>query len=31
VSDVQSNKKYVDYTVKCLSDFLRQITSNSVK
>ena len=31
VSNVQSNKKYVDYTVKCLSDFLRQITSNSVK
>ena len=31
VSDVQSNKKYVDYTVKCLSYFLRQITSNSVK
>ena len=31
VSDVQSNKKYVDYTVKCLSDFLRQITPNSVK
>jgi len=31
VSDVKSNKKYVDYTVKCLSDFLRQITSNSVK
>jgi len=31
VSDVKSNKKYVDYTVKCLSNFLRQITSNSVK
>ena len=31
VSDVQSNKKYVDYTIKCLSDFLRQITSNSFK
>ena len=31
VSDVQSNKKYVDYTVKCLSDFLRQITSSSFK
>ena len=29
VSDVQSNKKYVDYTIKCLSDFVRQITSNS--
>ena len=31
VSDVQSNKRYVDYTIKCLSDFLRQITSNSFK
>ena len=31
VSEVQSNKKYVDYTIKCLSDFLRQITSNSFK
>ena len=31
VSDVQSNKKYVNYSVKCLSDFLRQITSNSFK
>ena len=31
VSDIQSNKKYVDYTIKCLSDFLRQITSNSFK
>ena len=29
VSDVQSNKKYVNYSVKCLSNFLRQITSNS--
>ena len=29
VSDVQSNKKYVNYSVKCLSDFLRQVTSNS--
>ena len=26
VSDVRSNKKYVDYTINCLSDFLRQIT-----
>ena len=31
ISDVQSNKKYVDYTIKCLPDFLRQITSNSFK
>ena len=31
VSDVQSNKKFVNYTIKCLSDFLRQITSNSFK
>jgi len=31
VSDVQSNKKHVDFTIKCLSDFLRQITSNSFK
>ena len=31
VSDVQSNKKYADYTISCLSDFLRQITSNSFK
>ena len=31
VSDIQSNKKYVDYTINCLSDFLRQITSNSFK
>ena len=31
VSDVQSNKKYVDYTINCLSGFLRQITSNSFK
>ena len=31
VSDVQSNKKYVEYTTKCLPDFLRQITSNSFK
>ncbi len=29
VSDVQSNKNFVDYTTKCLSDFLRQINSNS--
>ena len=31
VSDVQSNKKYADYTINCLSGFLRQITSNSFK
>ena len=31
VSDIQSNKKYVEYTTKCLPDFLRQITSNSSK
>ena len=31
VSDVQSNKKYVEYTTKYLPDFLRQITSNSFK
>ena len=31
VSDIQSNNKYVDYTIKCLSDFLRQITSSSFK
>ena len=31
VSDVQSNKKYVDYTINCLSNFLRQVTSNSFK
>jgi len=31
VSDVQSNKKYVDYTTAYLPDFLRQITSNSFK
>ena len=31
VSDVQSNEKYVDYTIKRLSNFLRQITSNSFK
>ena len=31
VSDVQSNKKYVEYTTQYLPDFLRQITSNSFK
>ncbi len=31
VNDVQSNKNFVDYTITCLSDFLRQITSNSFK
>ena len=31
VSDVKSNKKYVNYSVKNLSDFLRQISSNSLK
>jgi len=31
VSDVKSNKKYVNYTTNCLLDFLRQITSNSFK
>ena len=31
VSDVQSNKNFVDYTIKCLSDFLRQITSSPFK
>ena len=31
ISNVQSNKKYVDFTIKCLSDFLQQITSNSFK
>jgi len=31
VSDIQSNKKYVEYTTKCLPGFLRQITSNSFK
>jgi len=31
VSDVKSNKKYVEYTTKCLPNFLRQITSNSFK
>ena len=29
VSDIQSNKKYVDYSIKRLSDCLRQITSNT--
>ena len=31
ISDIQSDKKYVNYTIKCLSDFLRHITSNSFK
>ena len=31
VSDVQSNGKYVNYSIKRLSDFLRQITSNPFK
>ena len=31
VSDIQSNEKYVNYTIKHLSDFLRQITSNPFK
>ena len=31
VSDMKSNEKYVNYSIKHLSDFLRQITSNSVK
>ena len=31
ISDIQSDKKYVNYTIKCLSDFLRQINSNSLK
>ena len=31
VSDVKSNEKYVDYSIKHLSDFLRQITSNPFK
>ena len=31
VSDVKSNKNYVEYTTKCLPNFLRQITSNSFK
>ena len=31
ISDIQSDKKYVNYTIKRLSDFLRQITSNSFK
>ena len=31
ISDIKSDKKYVNYTIKCLSDFLRQITSNSFK
>ena len=31
ISDIQSDKKYVNYTMKCLSDFLRHITSNSFK
>ena len=31
VSDVQSNGKYVNYSIKHLSDFLRQITPNPFK
>ena len=31
VSDVKSNEKYVNYSIKHLSDFLRQITSNPFK
>ena len=31
VSDGQSNGKYVNYSIKRLSDFLRQITSNTFK
>ena len=31
VSDVQSNGKYVSYSIKSLSNFLRQITSNPFK
>ena len=31
VSDVQSTGKYVNYSIKRLSDFLRQITSNPLK
>ena len=31
VSDSQSNGKYVNYSIKRLSDFLRQITSNPFK
>ena len=31
VSDAQSNGKYVSYSIKRLSDFLRQITSNTFK
>ena len=31
VSDVQSNGKYVSYSIESLSDFLRQITSNPFK
>ena len=31
ISDIQSDKTYVNYTIKRLSDFLRQITSNSFK
>ena len=31
VSDGQSNGKYVNYSIKRLSDFLRQITSNPFK
>ena len=31
VSDIQSNGKYVNYSIKRLSNFLRQITSNPLK
>ena len=31
ISDIQSDETYVNYTIKRLSDFLRQITSNSFK
>jgi len=31
VSDMKSNEKYVNYSIKHLSDFLRQITSNPFK
>ena len=31
VNDVKSNEKYVNYSIKHLSDFLRQITSNPFK
>ena len=31
ISDFHSDKKYVNYTITHLSDFLRQITSNPFK